>query len=993
MKKVFLLVLIFIATKVSGQTYKEIGGTGQILNGVYARELLLPDDTVLTRAKNVDTCQQIAKKNGIVYSYNCDSTKWIPVGGGKVPSLQEVTTTGNTTDNVISVTGVNGIVNNNEGLHLANGFLYSGVPGLGTRSNLQLLGKVFTINGEAIQMLSTAGGFGLGATDTSYLQAAKLKFITNSPEVAAEFNSQVSGYKARFFNEYITKEQADSLNTELSNSIDLRYDSTTTNQRYIKNQKAAKQDGSAWLKGITADTFTYKGIGVPDVYSRRSSGVVGVSGQSLTWYPSSASMSYTWWADPTGFDMALRTGTAGVGLWVGRDLYTNSALKVSAQGSAGINNVLTGKDTSHTKYLFNFLVQNNVSRFAFNDSIPRGPYSFYVNSGMGVNKDSLPNDLAANMPLLAIDTITGQIKKRYATGGGGGGITTLNSLSGGTQTFSTGTSGSDFNIASTGTNHEYNMPDAGSAARGVINTGSQSIAGQKTFIDSMSLLNSVRVAVKNAQIIGTDTSGKLVNKTKFYPLNFGDSTGLTFVSGDPSYTFSRMFDPALAGNGHGLTVSDVFRKNANGYAHASFDARTVFGGTANYDHTAPFQDATKYRSTGTLNRYYSFVSSPSVDSGVVSNRIGLYIFDPSVAAGASLVNNYGILIPALGAGSGENYGISSIADVKFSGRVFKRNSTISDTTRVGELLSGTWWQPTSSSGAYIVGAANVASEAGIGYFKGGGGAAYKLAIGIKATNATAQVPVLKLMESAGQVVVADSVPYLGGAKFVVNGSSYLKDTVSLFAQVPLAKFYVNTPSIRFDLGSDATGDLFYRNSSGFLTKLALGASGTIITSNGSAPTWTMPTHPCGPVKDFYTDATGADSLYAFTVPASYLVNNGDKIKFTYAGTFAASGATARILGIAAANTTMLSLSNGVTLGGYWKIEGTIIRVSNSVIRFIGQIYFDNTGVATNLSYTVPGEIGGLNLSANGLRLALTVGSPNTNVTANLGSITYVSAAP
>jgi hypothetical protein len=185
-------------------------------------------------------------------------------------------------------------------------------------------------------------------------------------------------------------------------------------------------------------------------------------------------------------------------------------------------------------------------------------------------------------------------------------------------------------------------------------------------------------------------------------------------------------------------------------------------------------------------------------------------------------------------------------------------------------------------------------------------------------------------------------------------------------------------------GIDSVGSLLYKNSNNTFYYLS---------TTGWKSIGNNPVQNAGAVKDFNTDATGADSLYAYTVPASYLANNGDKVLFTYAGSFAAIGATSRVVGIAAGGINIVSLSNDITLGGSWKIEGTIIRVSNSVIRFIGQIHFDNTGVAANLSYTVPGEIGGLNLSANGLRLALTVGSPNTNVTAMLGSITYVSAAP
>ena len=82
-----------------------------------------------------------------------------------------------------------------------------------------------------------------------------------------------------------------------------------------------------------------------------------------------------------------------------------------------------------------------------------------------------------------IDTGTGDVTISSSVEGG---ITSLNSLTASTQTFATGTSGTDFNISSSTSTHTFNIPDASSSNRGLITTGTQTIAGTKTFSSTIS---------------------------------------------------------------------------------------------------------------------------------------------------------------------------------------------------------------------------------------------------------------------------------------------------------------------------------------------------------------------------------------------------------------------------------------------------------------------------------------------------------------------------
>ena len=60
------------------------------------------------------------------------------------------------------------------------------------------------------------------------------------------------------------------------------------------------------------------------------------------------------------------------------------------------------------------------------------------------------------------------------------GVSSLNGLTDATQTFAVGTSGTNFAISSASGVHTFNLPDASTTARGVVTTGAQTIAGQKT---------------------------------------------------------------------------------------------------------------------------------------------------------------------------------------------------------------------------------------------------------------------------------------------------------------------------------------------------------------------------------------------------------------------------------------------------------------------------------------------------------------------------------
>lgn len=65
------------------------------------------------------------------------------------------------------------------------------------------------------------------------------------------------------------------------------------------------------------------------------------------------------------------------------------------------------------------------------------------------------------------------------------GIASLNALTGPTQTFAVGTTGTDVAFSSSATTHTLNVPSASASNRGAVTTGTQTFAGAKTFSTSV----------------------------------------------------------------------------------------------------------------------------------------------------------------------------------------------------------------------------------------------------------------------------------------------------------------------------------------------------------------------------------------------------------------------------------------------------------------------------------------------------------------------------
>jgi hypothetical protein len=130
------------------------------------------------------------------------------------------------------------------------------------------------------------------------------------------------------------------------------------------------------------------------------------------------------------------------------------------------------------------------------------------------------------------------------------GMVSLNNLTDQSQFLAVGTSGTDFNIVSSGDTHTFNIPSASASNRGLITTGSQTIAGIKTlsvpsqFEQGLYLKQNMNLFQAGYIGLGASTTGLIVGLSGggFGTLNFNNTTSFTYTFPDATGTIALTSD-------------------------------------------------------------------------------------------------------------------------------------------------------------------------------------------------------------------------------------------------------------------------------------------------------------------------------------------------------------------------------------------------------------------------------------------------------------------
>jgi hypothetical protein len=106
--------------------------------------------------------------------------------------------------------------------------------------------------------------------------------------------------------------------------------------------------------------------------------------------------------------------------------------------------------------------------------------------------------------------------------------------------------------------------------------------------------------------------------------------------------------------------------------------------------------------------------------------------------------------------------------------------------------------------------------------------------GISCNNTANGITRLNLISN--NTITTGGTPVAVGTAVTAYSKNVVSGAITGTGYIPVNSDIVGAGTI-MGLGSDATGDIYYRAGSGILTRLGIGSSGSVLKSNGSSPVW------------------------------------------------------------------------------------------------------------------------------------------------------------
>lgn len=203
-----------------------------------------------------------------------------------------------------------------------------------------------------------------------------------------------------------------------------------------------------------------------------------------------------------------------------------------------------------------------------------------------------------------------------------------------------------------------------------------------------------------------------------------------------------------------------------------------------------------------------------------------------------------------------------------------------------------------------------------------------------------------------------------------NGSARISRSVSS-SEVQVLDF--GSSGVTFNLGSDATGDIYYRNSSGYFIRLPIGSNTHVLTVTGGVPTWAAPTsgfaNPMTTEGDLILATTGGTATRLAIGANTYvLTSNGTTASWQPAagggitiGSTSITGGTSGRLLTSGSTVGEQTLGTGVSTflsTPSWTNFGSMITGTAPYVALTG-----NETIAGTKTFTPTSTVEGLNLGS------------------------------